>query len=226
MANIQWEYIFDIKLAIESFPYVMQGIGYTILISLVSMLLGLILGFFIALGRMSNKWLFRIPARLYISFMRGVPILVFLFILYFGLPMIGIEFTAVTAAIIGFSLNSAAYMAEINRSAIASVDKGQWEAASSLGFTYWQTMRKIILPQAVKLALPPLSNVYLDLIKGTSLAAMITVPELFQKAKIVGGREYDYMTMYIVAALIYWGICSIISILQNYLEKRYEGKNL
>ncbi|NYV66829.1 ABC transporter permease subunit [Bacillus sp. Gen3] len=226
MANIQWEYIFDIKLAIESFPYVMQGIGYTVLISLVSMLLGLILGFFIALGRMSNKWLFRIPARLYISFMRGVPILVFLFILYFGLPMIGIEFTAVTAAIIGFSLNSAAYMAEINRSAIASVDKGQWEAASSLGFTYWQTMRKIILPQAVKLALPPLSNVYLDLIKGTSLAAMITVPELFQKAKIVGGREYDYMTMYIVAALIYWGICSIISILQNYLEKRYEVKNL
>ncbi|GIN41628.1 amino acid ABC transporter permease [Heyndrickxia oleronia] len=226
MANIQWEYIFDIKLAIESFPYVMQGIGYTVLISLVSMLLGLILGFFIALGRMSNKWLFHFPSRLYISFMRGVPILVFLFILYFGLPMIGIEFTAVTAAIIGFSLNSAAYMAEINRSAIASVDKGQWEAASSLGFTYWQTMRKIILPQAVKLALPPLSNVYLDLIKGTSLAAMITVPELFQKAKIVGGREYDYMTMYIVAALIYWGICSIISILQNYLEKRYEGKNL
>ncbi|MBU5212225.1 ABC transporter permease subunit [Heyndrickxia oleronia] len=226
MANIQWEYIFDIKLAIESFPYVMQGIGYTVLISLVSMLLGLILGFFIALGRMSNKWLFRFPSRLYISFMRGVPILVFLFILYFGLPMIGIEFTAVTAAIIGFSLNSAAYMAEINRSAIASVDKGQWEAASSLGFTYWQTMRKIILPQAVKLALPPLSNVYLDLIKGTSLAAMITVPELFQKAKIVGGREYDYMTMYIVAALIYWGICSIISILQNYLEKRYEVKNL
>ncbi|MGK4043494.1 ABC transporter permease subunit [Heyndrickxia oleronia] len=226
MANIQWEYIFDIKLAIESFPYVMQGIGYTVLISLVSMLLGLILGFFIALGRMSNKWLFQFPSRLYISFMRGVPILVFLFILYFGLPMIGIEFTAVTAAIIGFSLNSAAYMAEINRSAIASVDKGQWEAASSLGFTYWQTMRKIILPQAVKLAHPPLSNVYLDLIKGTSLAAMITVPELFQKAKIVGGREYDYMTMYIVAALIYWGICSIISILQNYLEKRYEGKNL
>lgn len=225
MGNIQWEYIFNLRLAIESFPYVIKGIGYTLLISLVSMFFGLILGFFLAIGRMSKNLLLRIPARGYISFMRGVPILVLLFILYFGFPMIGINFTAVTAALLGFSLNSAAYMAEINRSAIASVDKGQWEAAASLGLSYWQTMRRIILPQAIKIAMPPLSNVLLDLIKGTSLAAMITVPELFQKAKIVGGREFDYMTMYILAALIYWGICSIIALFQNYLEKRYESKS-
>ncbi|MGE8203556.1 amino acid ABC transporter permease [Heyndrickxia sp. NPDC080065] len=222
MGNIQWEYFFNFRLAIESFPYVIQGIGYTLLISLVSMFFGLLLGFFLALGRMSKNLLLQIPARGYISFMRGVPVLVLLFILYFGFPMLGINFTAVTAALLGFSLNSAAYMAEINRSAISSIDKGQWEAAASLGLSYWQTMRRIILPQAIKIAMPPLSNVLLDLIKGTSLAAMITVPELFQKAKIVGGREFDYMTMYILVALIYWGICSIISVLQNYLEKRYE----
>jgi cystine transport system permease protein len=225
MGNIQWEYLFNLKLAIQSFPYVIQGIGYTLLISVVSMIFGLILGFFIALGRTSKSRIFSLPARGYISFMRGVPILVLLFLLYFGFPIIGIQFSAITAALLGFSLSSAGYMAEINRSAIASVDKGQWEAATSIGLSYWQTMRRIILPQAVKIAIPPLSNVLLDLIKGSSLAAMITVPELFQKAKIVGGREFDFMTMYITVALIYWGICSVISYFQDYLETRYELKS-
>jgi L-cystine transport system permease protein len=225
MGNIQWEYLFNFKLAVQSFPYVIQGIGYTLLISVVSMILGLMIGFFIALGRTSKNKIFSLPARSYISFMRGVPILVLLFLLYFGFPIIGIQFSALTAAILGFSLSSAGYMAEINRSAIASVDKGQWEAATSIGLSYWQTMRRIILPQAVKIAIPPLSNVLLDLIKGSSLAAMITVPELFQKAKIVGGREFDFMTMYILVALIYWGICSVISYFQDYLETRYELKS-
>ncbi|MCY7680817.1 amino acid ABC transporter permease [Bacillus pumilus] len=199
----------------------MKGIWLTLLISFVSMFFGTILGFFIALARMANTWMLRLPARLYISFMRGVPILVILFILYFGFPYIGIEFTAVTAAIIGFSFNSAAYIAEINRAALSSVPSGQVEASKSLGLSYWQTMRGVILPQSVRIALPPLTNVMLDLIKASSLAAMITVPELFQQAKIVGGREFDYMTMYILVALIYWGICSVVSLLQDFLEKRY-----
>ncbi|MGK9430466.1 amino acid ABC transporter permease [Bacillus atrophaeus] len=221
MYTIQWEYIFNLKLAIESFPYVIKGIWYTLLISFVSMFAGTMLGLFISLARMSKFALLRWPARLYISFMRGVPILVILFILYFGFPYIGIEFSAVTAALLGFSLNSAAYIAEINRSAISSVDKGQWEAAASLGLSYWKTMRGIILPQSVRVALPPLANVLLDLIKASSLAAMITVPELLQHAKIIGGREFDYMTMYILTALIYWAICSVAAAFQNMLEKKY-----
>ncbi|WP_033828770.1 amino acid ABC transporter permease [Bacillus andreraoultii] len=220
MSGIQWEYIFDFRLAIESIPYVLEGIWYTLLISLASIVIGLFLSFFLALGRMSNHLILQLPSRLYISFMRGVPILVLLFLLYFGFPLVGIEFSAVNAAIICFSLNCAAYMAEINRSAISAVDIGQWEAAQSLGMTYWQTLFAIVVPQASKIALPPLVNVLLDLIKSTSLAAMITVPELFQKAKIVGGRELDYMTMYILVALIYWGICSIVELLQNHLEKK------
>ncbi|PJM63237.1 MULTISPECIES: amino acid ABC transporter permease [Bacillus] len=219
--SIQWEYIFNTKLAIESFPYVIKGIGYTLLISFVSMFAGTVIGLFISLARMSKLALLRWPAKLYISFMRGVPILVILFILYFGFPYIGIEFSAVTAALMGFSLNSAAYIAEINRSAISSVEKGQWEAASSLGLSYWQTMRGIILPQSIRIALPPLANVLLDLIKASSLAAMITVPELLQHAKIIGGREFDYITMYILTALIYWAICSIAAVFQNILEKKY-----
>lgn len=222
MSNIQWEYLFNLKLAIKSFPYVLQGIGYTMLLSFVSMILGLIIGFFLALARTSKYQLLRWLSRIYISFMRGVPILVVLFILYYGFPIIGIEFTAVTAAIIGFTLNSAAFMAEIWRSSISSVGKGQWEAAASLGFTYWQTMRRIILPQSIRIAIAPLFNVFLDLIKGTSLAAMITVPEMFQKAKIVGGREFDYMTMYILVALIYWALCTLIFFIQDFMEKKYE----
>ena len=148
--------------------------------------------------------------------------LVFLYLLYFGLPNIGIEYSAITCALIGFSLHSAAYMAEINRSALAAVNKGQSEAATALGLTYWQTMKSIILPQATRIAIPPLSNVLLDLIKASSLAAMITVPDLFHRAKIVGGREFDYMTMYILVALIYWGICSLVSLWQNDLERRYQ----
>ena len=222
MEQIQWQYLFNPSLAVESLPYVLEGLWNTLFISFISMAFGLALGLFLALGRSSSNWLLRMPSSLYISFMRGVPILVILFILYFGFPVIGIEFTALQAAVIGFSLNSAAYIAEINRSAINAVDRGQWEASTSLGLSYWQTLRGIILPQAVRIALPPLSNVMLDLIKASSLAAMITVPEIFQHAKIVGGRELDYMTMYVLIALIYWAICSVVSILQRYLEKRAE----
>ncbi|WP_416148451.1 amino acid ABC transporter permease [Salipaludibacillus sp. HK11] len=222
MSDIQWEHIFDIHLAIESLPYIMQGIGYTLFISLLSMIIGLIIGLFLALARMSDRTWLRWPARLYISFMRGVPILIILFLLYFGFPFIGVQFDAVTAAIIGFSLNSAAYMAEINRSAIAAVPRGQREAARSLGFPYWLMMRQIILPQASRIAVPPLTNVLLDLIKASSLAAMITVPEIFQMSRIIAGREMDYMTMFILVALIYWAICSIMTILQIYLEQRFE----
>jgi cystine transport system permease protein len=221
MNEIEWGLLFDPQLAIDSFPYVLSGIGYTLLIALVSMVAGLIIGFFLALARTSSYLILQWPARMYISFMRGVPILVILFLLYFGFPVIGIEFSAVQAALIGFTLNSAAYMAEILRSSLSSVDIGQWESAKALGLSYWQSMKRIILPQSVRIAIPPLSNVLMDLIKASSLAAMITVPEIFQKARIVGAREYDLLTLLILVALIYWGICSAMSVLQNYLEKRY-----
>lgn len=221
MNDIEWGLLFDPVLAIESLPYVLEGIWYTLLISIVSMAIGIIMGFFLALARTSSYKILEWPARFYISFMRGVPILVILFLLYFALPVIGIEFSAVQAALIGFSINSAAYIAEVFRSSLASVDKGQWESSRALGMTYWQIMRRIILPQSVRIAVPPLSNVYLDLIKASSLAAMITVPEVFQKARVVGAREYDLLTLLILVALIYWAICSVMTVLQNYLEKRY-----
>lgn len=213
--------LFDIELALENLPFVLEGLPMTLMVSIVGMAMGLIIGLFLALARSSDKIILRWPARVYISFMRGTPMLVFLFILYFGLPVMGIEFTAIVAASLGFGLNSAAYIAEINRSSLNSIDRGQWESAKALNIGYWQTMRKIILPQATRIAIPPLTNVFMDIVKATSLAAVITVPELFQKTQIVAGRTYDAMTMYILVALIYWPLCILIGFMQDKLEARY-----
>lgn len=213
--------LFDIELALENLPFILEGLPMTLAVSIIGMVIGLILGLFLALLRDSARWFLQWPARIYISFMRGTPMLVFLFILYFGLPVVGIEFTALTAASLAFGLNSAAYIAEINRSSLNSIDVGQWESAKALNLSYWPTLRRIILPQAIRTAVPPLTNVFLDVVKGTSLAAVITVPELFQKTQIVAGKTYDAMTMYILIALIYWPICIIIELIQDRLEKRY-----
>lgn len=221
MDEVQLDKLFDFELAWRSLPFLLEGIPMTLSVAIIGMTLGLFLGLFLALARNSKRKHLRWPARAYISFMRGTPILVFLFILYFGLPVIGLELTAFLAASLAFGLNSAAYIAEINRSSLNSIDYGQWESAKALNMGYWTTMWKIILPQVTRTAIPPLTNVFMDIVKGTSLAAVITVPELFQKAQIVAGRTFDSMTMYILVALIYWPICMIISFMQDRLEERY-----
>lgn len=212
--------LFDVQLAWESLPFVLGGLPMTLIVSIIGMAIGLVLGLILSMARTSSAWFIRWPARVYISFMRGTPILVFLFILYFGLPIVGIQFDALTAASLGFGLNSSAYIAEINRASFNSIDKGQWESAKALNMSYLQTMQKVIFPQAIRIAIPPLTNVFMDIVKATSLAAVITVPELFQKAQIVAGREFDSMTLYILVALIYWPICVIIEWIQNVLEER------
>lgn len=219
--RVQLENLFDFELAWKSLPYLLEGIPVTLSVSIIGMFLGLLLGFILSLARSSKRILLRWPARIYISFMRGTPIIVFLFILYFGLPVIGLNLSAILAASLAFGLNSAAYIAEINRSSLSSIDQGQWESAKALNLSYWQTMHKIILPQATRIALPPLTNVFMSIVQSTSLAAVITVPELFQKAQIVAGRTFDSMTMYILVALIYWPICIVIGFMQNRLESRF-----
>lgn len=216
--NIKWGQIFDITLAWDNLPFILDGLLMTLSIAVIGMLFGLILGLILAMSRNSRKRIGRWPARMFISLMRGTPMLVFLFILYFGLPMIGIKLTAYTAACLGFGLNSSAYIAEIDRAALNSVDKGQWESARALNIPYISTLFKIILPQAIRIAIPPLTNVFMDIVKATSLAAVITIPELFQKAQIVAGREFDSMTFYILIAIIYWSICVLISYTQDKLE--------
>lgn len=217
---MNWQAIFDIRLALEAVPAILQGLPYTLSLSLIGFCLGTICGFFVALLRMSAFAPFRWLAIGHVSLMRGIPLMVLLFFIYFGLPFMGVQLDAITSSIIAFTCMSSAYISEIIRSCLAAVDSGQWEAARSLGLRTPTIYRKIIIPQAFRIALPPLSNVFLDMIKSTSLTAMITVPEIFNQAKIVGGAKSDYMTVYICVALIYWVICTCYATGQAILEKK------
>ncbi|MGT2910280.1 amino acid ABC transporter permease [Streptococcus cameli] len=217
---INWQAIFDLDLAIKAIPDILQGLPYTLSLSLIGFGLGTVFGFFVALLRMSSFKPFRWLAMWHISLMRGVPLMVLLFFIYFGLPFVGLQLDAIVASIVAFTFMSSAYISEIIRSSLQAIDKGQWEAARSLGLRTPIIYRKIIIPQAFRIALPPLSNVLLDMVKSTSLTAMITVPEIFNKAKIVGGAQSDYMTVYICVALIYWIICTLYAVGQTHLEKR------
>lgn len=217
--NINWDAIFDPNLAAEAIPLILEGLPYTLSLSLVGFALGTFLGFFVALLRMSKLAPLRWLAMTHISLMRGIPLMVLLFFIYFGLPFMGLQLDAISASIIAFTSMSSAYISEIIRASLSAIDRGQWEAARSLGLRTNVIYRKIIIPQAFRIALPPLSNVLLDMVKSTSLTAMITVPEIFNKAKIVGGAKSDYMTVYICVALIYWVICTLYAVGQVHLEK-------
>jgi len=210
----------SLKLALDSAPFLLKGAYFTVALSLGGMFFGLLLGFGLALMRLSRFMLLRGISRVYVSFFRGTPLLVQLFVIYYGLPQIGVELDPLPAALIGFSLNMAAYVCEILRAAISSVDRGQWEAAASIGMTRGQTLRRAILPQAARTALPPLGNSFISLVKDTALAATIQVPELFRQAQLITARTFEVFTMYLAAALIYWVLASALSILQNRLEER------
>uniref|UniRef100_UPI003F6949C7 amino acid ABC transporter permease n=1 Tax=Streptococcus pluranimalium TaxID=82348 RepID=UPI003F6949C7 len=217
--SINWQALFNLDLAIEAIPVILEGLPYTLALSLIGFFLGTILGFFVALCRMSHLWPLRWLAASHVSLMRGIPLMALLFFIYFGLPFMGIELDAIAATIIAFTFMSSAYISEIIRSSLAAVNNGQWEAARSLGLRTPIIYRKVIIPQAIRIALPPLSNVLLDMVKSTALTAMITVPEMFNKAKIIGGAKSDYMTVYIVVALMYWVICTLYAIGQDKMEK-------
>ena len=215
-----------LKLALDSAPFLLKGAYYTVILSLGGMFFGLVLGFGLALMRLSSFNLLSWIARIYVSFFRGTPLLVQLFMIYYGLPELGIELDPLTAALIGFSLNMGAYACEILRAAIGAVERGQWEAAASIGMTRWQTLRRAILPQAARTALPPLGNSFISLVKDTALAATIQVPELFRQAQLITARTFEIFTMYLAAALIYWILATVLSHLQNKLEARVNRHDL
>lgn len=212
----------DFTLMREPLPFILQGLSYTLGIALTSFLLGNFLGFLLTLLNLFPSKVIQSLVRVWFSFFRGVPALVLLFTLYFGLPF---QLHPLTASIICFTLTGSAFMGEIYRGSILGIDSGQWDAAYALGFNFTKTMRLIIMPQAFRISVPALSNVAMDILKGTSLAAMITIPDIFQNAKIVGGRSFDFMSMYVLVAIIYWVLCLVIQAIQQRLEgyfaKRY-----
>ncbi|WP_027682414.1 amino acid ABC transporter permease [Rhizobium leguminosarum] len=211
-----------LQLMAESLPSLLwAGLIFTIPLTLLSFVFGLALGLATAIGRLFGPTPLSAIARFYVWVIRGTPLLVQLFVIFYGLPSLGILLDAFPAALIGFTLNIGAYSSEIIRAVISSVPKGQWEAAYSIGMSWRQAMSRTILPQAARVAVPPLSNTFISLVKDTSLAAAITVPELFQAAQRIVATTYEPLILYIEAALIYLVLSSVLSQLQVRLERRF-----
>ncbi|MBB6453889.1 polar amino acid transport system permease protein [Salirhabdus euzebyi] len=213
---------FNMNIIIEYWPFFLKGALLTLGISIAGIIIGAVIGLFISFGRMApNKWI-RIPFSLYINSLRGTPVLIQLFIVHYALlPAIYPPGTAVTSAIVTLSLNSSAYVAEIFRAGIQSLDKGQTEAARSLGMTKVQTMRYIIVPQAVRRMIPPLGNEFITLIKESSLAGIIAAEELMYWGKAAMGQYQRVWEPYIAVAIIYLVIVFSLTYLLQWIEKRW-----
>lgn len=200
-----------IQIFMDSFlPMLKAGIVFTIPVALISFFLGLIVGLGTALARISKIKPLESAAKFYIWIIRGTPLMVQLFIIFYGLPKVGIILDPLPSAIIGFTINVGAYSSEVIRAAILSIPKGQWEAAASIGMTNLQALRRIILPQAARVSVPPLSNSFISLVKDTSLAASITLTEMFQVAQRVTAATYEPLLLYCEVALIYLMFCTVL----------------
>ncbi|MEI9889502.1 MAG: ABC transporter permease subunit [Caulobacteraceae bacterium] len=210
-----------LALLAQSGPFLAKGLAYTLALALFGMGAGLVLGFGpgpdAAVGEPGPA---PCPPRPMSRRCVARPLLVQLFLIYYGLPQLGLELSPLVAAGIGFSLNMAAYAAEILRSSIAAIDRGQWEAAEVLGLSRRRTLRLVILPQAARTAVAPLSNSFISMIKDTSLAATIQVPELFRQAQLITARTFQIFTMYLAVAAIYWVACAVLAQVQHRLERR------
>jgi L-cystine transport system permease protein len=217
VSSIDWDLVWS-----SLWPIVRGGLTGTIPLALASFGLGLVLALVVALMRLSRIRLVSAVARGYVSVIRGTPLLVQLFVIFYGLPSVGVTLSPWPSAIIAFSLNVGGYAAEVIRAAILSVPAGQWEAAHTIGMSRRQALRRIILPQAARVSVPPLSNTFISLVKDTSLASLILVTELFRQAQEVATFSGEFMVLYVEAAVVYWVICLFLSGGQSTLERRLD----
>ena len=207
--------------AVNALPALLKATPVTLGFALAAMLLGLPLGFLVALSRLSRFGALRRVSSVFVSFIRGTPLLVQIFMVYYGLPSLGLTLSPIAGGVIALTLNAAAYLSETIRAAILSIGRGQREAGTSLGLTDSQVMRLIVLPQAARVALPSLSNTLIGLVKDTSLVSVITVVELLRSAQLEIARTFEPFGPYLAAALIYWAISSLLELVQHRLERRY-----
>lgn len=215
--DIDWQLFSD-----SLWPIVRGGLLGTIPLALASFTIGLAIALVMALMRLSGNRFVSFMARAYISVIRGTPLLVQLFVIFYGLPSLGVTLSPWPSAIIAFSLNVGGYAAEVIRAAILSVPKGQWEAGYTIGMSRLTTLRRLILPQAARVSVPPLSNTFISLVKDTSLASLILVTELFRKAMEITAYSYEFLLIYVEAALVYWVFCLVLSAGQTRLERRLD----
>ena len=209
------------QILLDAFPKMLEyGIKVTIPLTIFSFILALIIAVVVAMIQYANIKVLKQICRVYIWIIRGTPLLVQLYLVFYGLPRIGVMLPAYPTAVLVFGINEGAYMAESMRGALESVPKGQLEAGHCVGMSYLQIMWHIVLPQAFRIAFPSLSNSLISMLKGTSLASTITVTEMFRQAQIINGRVYEALGLYSEVALIYLMFCSILTLLQRFIEKR------
>lgn len=216
------------NILVESFPKLLgYGIRVTIPLTLVSFVLALAVSVIVALIQYAEVKGLRQLCRFYIWIVRGTPLLVQLYLVFYGLPKVGVTLEALPAAILVLSFNEGAYMAETVRGSLESVSRGQMEAGYCVGMNYLQIMAHVVLPQAFRTAFPALSNSMIGMLKETSMAATITVAEMFRQAQVINGRVYEPLALYSEVALIYLFFCTVLTWLQHRGEKRlstYGGK--
>ncbi|MBR3000977.1 MAG: amino acid ABC transporter permease [Oscillospiraceae bacterium] len=210
-----------IGILIDAFPKLISyGVQVTIPLTVLSFALALVISVIVAMIQYANIPVLKQICRFYIWFVRGTPLLVQLYLVFYGLPSLGIVLEAYPTAVLVFGFNEGAYMAESLRGALESVPKGQLEAGYCVRMTYLQIMWHIVLPQAFRVAFPSLSNSLISMVKGTSLAATITVTEMFKEAQVINGRVYESLGLYTEVALIYLMFCSLLTVIQRHLERR------
>ncbi|MBA5852033.1 amino acid ABC transporter permease [Clostridium sp. cel8] len=215
----------NINIIITSMPVILKGCVMTIELTVISLLIATLLGILISLLKISSNKFLSYIASFYTWVVRGTPLLVQLFFIYYGLPTIGVTLTEFQAAVIALSLNSAAYMAEIIRGGILGIDKGQTEAAKALGFSYIQTMRIIILPQTIRIILPALGNEFIAMIKDTSLVSTIAMVELMRTAQQISSAMFAPVEMYFTAACMYLIMTTVFTGLFTVFEKKMSKYN-
>ncbi len=216
------------NILVDSFPKLLRyGVEVTIPLTILSFLLALVVAVIVALIQYANVKVLRQLCRFYIWIIRGTPLLVQLYLVFYGLPKLGVVLDALPTAILVLGLNEGAYMAETVRGALESVSRGQMEAGYCVGMNYLQIMAHVVLPQAFRTAFPALSNSMIGMLKETSMAATITVAEMFRQAQVINGRVYEPLALYSEVAVIYLLFCTVLTWLQRLGEKRlatYGGK--
>jgi ectoine/hydroxyectoine ABC transporter permease protein EhuD len=210
---------FSWELARASWPALLEGLKITVELTFIVIAISLVLGIFVALGRLSKNRLLSTVVGLYVDFMRATPLLLQLIYIYFVLPTIGIRLDPFVAAVLGLSLNYSAYLSEVYRSGIQAIPRGQLDAAAALGMQPSLTMRRIILPQAIRIVIPTLGNYFVALFKDTSLASFLTLQELLFSGQIIISRTYDYFTIYTMVLFMYFLVGYPSLMFVRYLEK-------
>ena len=214
---------FDISLIIDSLPLLGIGALVTIEITAVAVALGTLIGLFVGIAELSRYWYFRIPSKIYVDFIRGTPLFVQIFIIYFALPIIlGVRVEPFVAAVAACSINSGAYVAEIFRAGIQSIDKGQMEAGRSLGMSWGQTMIHIVIPQAFRRIIPQLGNEFIAMLKDSSLVSVIGFEELTRKGQLIIASTYGSLEIWTAVAIIYLIMTLSITRFVAFLEKRFK----